>query len=111
MVVARFIERVHTMSKSSNTPRAKRTIKRATAKNAKGAAKTASAPRAETKQSQLIAMLRQPDGATIVEIAKALEWQPHTVRGAIAGALKKKLGLKVESEKVADRGRVYRIAG
>ena len=76
----------------------------------KAATKTASAPRAETKQSQLIAMLRQPDGATIVEIAKALEWLPHTIRGAIAGALKKKLGLKVESEKVDDRGRVYRIA-
>ncbi len=55
-------------------------------------------------------MLKQPDGATIAEIAKALAWQPHTVRGAIAGALKKKLGLKVESEKVADRGRVYRLA-
>jgi hypothetical protein len=55
-------------------------------------------------------MLKQPDGATIVEITKALEWQPHTVRGAIAGALKKKLGLNVESEKVDDRGRVYRIA-
>ena len=76
----------------------------------KAATKTASAPRAESKQSQLIAMLRQPDGATIVEIAKALGWLPHTVRGAIAGALKKKLGLKVESEKVDDRGRVYRLA-
>ena len=77
----------------------------------KAAAKAASAPRTESKQSQLIAMLKQPDGATIVEITTALEWQPHTVRGAIAGALKKKLGLNVESEKVDDRGRVYRIAG
>ncbi len=66
--------------------------------------------RAESKQSQLIAMLRQPDGATIAEIAKALEWLPHTVRGAIAGALKKKLGLNIQSEKVDDRGRVYRLA-
>jgi predicted ArsR family transcriptional regulator len=99
------------MSKSSSTARAKRTIKRTTAKNAKGAAKTASTPRAESKQSQLIAMLKQPDGATIVEIAKALGWLPHTVRGAIAGALKKRLGLKVESEKADDRGRVYRLAG
>ncbi len=109
MVVARFIERVHVMSKASTSTRAKRTTKRATAKNAKGAAKTASAPRAESKQSQLIAMLKQPDGATIAEIAKALAWQPHTVRGAIAGALKKKLGLNVESEKIDDRGRVYRL--
>ena len=110
MVVARFIERVHVMSKASTSTRAKRTIKRATAKNDKGAAKTASTPRDESKQSRLIAMLKQPDGATIVEITKALGWQPHTVRGAIAGALKKKLGLNVESEKVDDRGRVYRIA-
>ena len=65
--------------------------------------------RSGTKQETLIAMLRAPDGATIEEIATALMWRPHTVRGAIAGALKKKLGLKVISEKVADRGRVYRI--
>ena len=98
------------MSKSSSTARAKRTIKRTTAKNAKGAAKTASTPRAESKQSQLITMLRQPDGATIAEIANALHWKLHTVRGAMSGALKKKLGLDVQSEKVADRGRVYRLA-
>ncbi len=48
-------------------------------------------------------------GVTIVEISKALDWQPHTVRGAMAGALKKKLGLQIESEKVDDRGRVYRL--
>jgi hypothetical protein len=76
----------------------------------KAATKTASTPRTESKQSQLIAMLKQPDGATIVEVVEALRWQAHTVRGAIAGALKKKLGLKVESEKADDRGRVYRIA-
>ena len=93
---------------------AARTSKKAA--RTKGAAKPKAAakpatPRAESKQARLIAMLKQPDGATIVEIAKALEWLPHTIRGAIAGALKKKLGLNVESEKVADRGRVYRIAG
>lgn len=64
-----------------------------------------------TKQAALIAMLRAPDGATIEEIATALEWAGHTVRGAMAGALKKKLGLTVTSEKVADRGRTYRIEG
>jgi len=110
MVVTRFIERVHVMSKASTSTRAKRTTKRAIAKNAKATAKAASTPRAESKQSQLIAMLKQPDGATIVEIAKALGWLPHTVRGAIAGALKKKLGLDVQSEKIDDRGRTYRIA-
>ena len=55
-------------------------------------------------------MLQGADGATIAEIAAAFGWQPHTVRGAIAGALKKKLGLDVTSEKVDGRGRVYRLS-
>jgi hypothetical protein len=66
--------------------------------------------RTDTKQAQLISMLKRAKGATIDEIVEALDWQPHTVRGAIAGALKKKLGLKVASENVERRGRVYRIA-
>jgi hypothetical protein len=67
--------------------------------------------RADSKQAKLIAMLKSPKGATIDEIVAAFGWQPHTVRGAIAGALKKKLGLKVTSEKIEGRGRVYRILG
>lgn len=62
-----------------------------------------------TKQAALINMLRAPDGATIAEITASTGWQAHTVRGAIAGALKKKLGLDVMSEKVEGRGRVYAI--
>ena len=46
-----------------------------------------------TKQAQLIAMLRRAEGATIAQIVEATGWQPHTVRGALAGALKKRLGL------------------
>jgi DNA-binding MarR family transcriptional regulator len=67
-------------------------------------------PREGSKQAQLIAMLRRAKGATIDEIAEALSWQPHTVRGAIAGALKKKLGLSITSEKVHGGHRTYRIA-
>ena len=67
-------------------------------------------PRAGTKQALLIEMLEAPDGATIAEIAKAVNWQPHSIRGAMSGALKKRLGLTITSEKVAERGRVYRIA-
>ena len=67
-------------------------------------------PREGTKQATLIAMLRAPDGATIAEIMAATSWQSYTVRGAMAGALKKKLGLEVTSEKVEGRGRVYRLA-
>ena len=65
--------------------------------------------RAGTKQDTLIGMLRAPKGATIEKIAAALDWRSHTVRGAMAGALKKKLGLEVTSEKVEGRGRIYRL--
>lgn len=54
-------------------------------------------------------MLKRPEGASIAEIATEFGWASHTVRGAIAGALKKKLGLGVASEKHETRGRVYRI--
>lgn len=74
------------------------------------AAHSTRTPRAGTKQAALIAMLRAPEGATIAEITTATGWQAHTVRGAMAGALKKKLGLEVSSEKIEGRGRVYRIA-
>ena len=62
-----------------------------------------------TKQAKLIAMLRAESGATIEEIVAALDWQAHTARGAMSGALKKKLGLTITSEKVDGRGRVYAI--
>jgi Protein of unknown function (DUF3489) len=75
----------------------------------KTGAKTPRATREKTKQARLIEMLKSPDGVTIEEIVKKLKWQAHTVRGAIAGALKKRLGLNVKSDKVEGRGRVYRI--
>ena len=66
--------------------------------------------RAGTKQAAIIVLLQRREGATIAEIAEATSWQHHSIRGAISGSLKKKLGLTVTSEKVAERGRVYRIA-
>jgi len=86
--------------------RAGRSQKRSGKANAKPAS-----TRSDSKQAQLIAMLKAPKGASIEEIVTAFGWQPHTVRGAIAGALKKKLGLDVTPEKIEGRGRVYRIAG
>lgn len=62
-----------------------------------------------TKQAALIAMLRAPEGATLDEIVAATGWQKHTARGAMSGALKKRLGLTITSEQEPDRGRVYRI--
>ena len=69
---------------------------------------TVAAPR-QTKQQIMIDLLRRPEGAGIEEITAATGWQSHTVRGAMSGALKKKLGLEITSEKVDGRGRVYRI--
>jgi len=66
-------------------------------------------PRIVTKQAKLITMLEAPDGASIAEIVEAMGWQAHTIRGAISGVLKKKLGLDVTSEKNDNRGRIYKI--
>ena len=70
-------------------------------------------PRADTKrpskQDVVIAMLRQPEDATVDEVASVTGWQCHTVRGVFSGSLKKKLGLTLASAK-EERGRVYRIA-
>tara|TARA_R110000787_G_scaffold182768_3_gene294825 strand:+ start:288 stop:848 length:561 start_codon:yes stop_codon:yes gene_type:complete len=66
--------------------------------------------RQDTKQALLIDLLRQKNGATIDEIVEAIGWQPHSVRGAISGTLRKNLKLTVESDIIKDRGRVYRIA-
>ena len=66
-------------------------------------------PRAGTKQAQIIALLQRPQGASIGEIVAATGWQAHSVRGMISGALKKKLGLPITSEKVDGRGTVHRL--
>ncbi|MEO5338711.1 MAG: DUF3489 domain-containing protein [Magnetospirillum sp. WYHS-4] len=62
-----------------------------------------------SKQAKLIEMLKRPQGASIAEIAETFKWAGHTVRGVVAEALKKKLGLAVTSEKIEGRGRVYAI--
>ena len=62
-----------------------------------------------SKQDEVIAMLRRPEGATVNEVVSATGWQRHTVRGVFSGTLKKKLGLTLASAK-EERGRVYRIA-
>jgi hypothetical protein len=67
------------------------------------------AARPGTKQTLLLDLLQRKQGATIAEAVKATGWQSHSVRGAISGTLKKKLGLTVDSAAVEGRGRVYRI--
>ena len=61
------------------------------------------------KLGALVALLRRPQGASLSELVEATGWQTHSVRGAMSGSLKKKLGLNITSEKT-DAGRVYRIA-
>jgi Protein of unknown function (DUF3489) len=71
---------------------------------------TPRAPRPGSKLAQLLEMLESEAGATIAEIMTATGWQQHTVRGALAGSITKKLGRTLSSEKIEGRGRVYRIA-
>jgi hypothetical protein len=66
--------------------------------------------RENSKQAQVIALLKRPEGATIAQICEATGWKQHTVRGTFAGAFKKKLGLEITSSKEENLGRVYRIA-
>ena len=65
--------------------------------------------RDNSKQAMVIAMLTRSEGATIKQICAATDWQAHTVRGTLAGAFKKKLGLTITSTKDAGAERCYRI--
>jgi Protein of unknown function (DUF3489) len=64
--------------------------------------------RADSKRARVLALLRGPNGATIATVMRSTGWQPHTVRGFLAAVVRKKLGLRLESEKT-DGERVYRI--
>jgi hypothetical protein len=73
--------------------------------------KATSAPAKQTsKQDQVITLLRRQNGATIDEIVAATDWQPHSVRGFLSGAVKKRLGIDVLSEKGEDGARRYHVA-
>src|SRR6267378_3688539 len=99
------------MTKSKTKPKVATTAR----KTAKPAARKRSAPapsrsaaRPDTKHARIIAMLRMPTGATIAAIMTATDWQQHSVRGFLAGVVRKKLGLNLVSEQT-DEGRVYPI--
>ncbi len=72
-------------------------------------AKPSSAPRSGSKTAKILALLRRPGGATLPQLQKATDWQAHSVRGFLSGAVKKKMGLRVISAKLADGTRAYRV--
>ena len=65
-------------------------------------------PRAGSKLAILVALLTRVEGATVEEMVAATGWQAHSVRGVMSGALVRKFGLRIASEKVEGHGRVYR---
>jgi uncharacterized protein DUF3489 len=96
--------------KPSKTAAAAKRTARATPSSVPEKAKPgAHEARAGTKQGKLLELLRRKTGATIEEMIAATSWQPHSVRGAISGLIKKKLGLAVTAEVIEGRGRVYRV--
>ena len=101
------------MTKPKSKPKATaRSIARKTAKSAsrKRSAPASSRPaaRPDTKHARVIAMLRKPAGTTIAAIMAVTDWQQHSVRGFLAGVVRKKLGLNLVSDQT-DKGRFYRI--
>ena len=96
----------------SKAKAAARSTSRSTSKSrsrtrlAPASSKTAMRP--DTKHARIIALLRAPAGTTIAAIMTATDWQQHSVRGFLAGIVRKKLGLNLVSDQT-DKGRVYRI--
>ena len=100
----------HTGAKQARKPRGTRKATK-TARRGATSEKTDNSARHGTKQALLIDLLKRKNGATLADLVTATGWQKHSVRGAISGTLKKKLGLAVTSAVVEARGRVYRISG
>jgi len=85
-----------------------KTAKRRVGKQKKTVGKNGRSP--DNKTTQMIELLKRPDGATLQELTSASGWQSHSVRGFLSAALGKRMGLKVNSKKGDDGQRVYRIA-
>jgi len=107
--------------KKTAKPATKNAPKTASAKKRSAKTKTASTKkaarpaagkaevRADTKKAIVLELLRRKEGATTAEIAKATDWQNHSIRGFISGHVAKKMGLKVESSKNEAGERTYRV--
>ncbi len=93
--------------KAGALPRPRRN--KAKSGNRAGRAEEAAPARAGSKTAQILDLLKRPGGATLQEIMKASEWQPHSIRGFLSGTVGKKMGLTVESAKRKDGDRTYSI--
>ena len=87
-----------------DAPKKAKATKAATPKDATPTARDGS------KKAIVLEMLRRKEGATLAEIAKATDWQNHSIRGFISGGLGKKMGITVESFKSENGDRTYRVA-
>jgi hypothetical protein len=99
--------------KNKNAKKAKGAPKGSSTKEkpaSKKAAKAAGVPREFSKKAIVLDLLRRKDGATLAEIAKATDWQNHSIRGFLSGQVSKKMGLTVESTKNEKGERRYKIA-
>ena len=96
-------------SKTRPNPRTK-PAKRLKSNTKKSAPRASRSGRRITKHDRVLGLLRARNGTTIAAISKVTGWQPHSVRGFLAGVVKKKLGLTLQSEK-AKSGRIYRVVG
>jgi hypothetical protein len=95
-------------SKATTRSTVRKAVKLASRNRSVPASPSGAAARADTKHARVIAMLRKSTGTTIAAIMAATDWQQHSVRGFLAGVIRKKLGLNLVSEQT-DKGRVYRI--
>lgn len=113
---------------AAEAPRQKRAAKRAAAPTTSAAMAQAAPKPRETEQPEpaaatpaapkgpagklgvVVALMRRPEGATVAQMMEATEWQAHSVRGAMAGSLKRKHKLTITGT-AGEGGKVYRIAG
>jgi hypothetical protein len=103
-------------AETANPNKAKANRKPAKAKKTAKPKKVSKAPkpkstRSGSKAEKVLELMKRKEGATLAEIAKATDWQNHSIRGFVSGHVTKKLGLKVESTKSEAGERTYRIVG
>jgi hypothetical protein len=106
-----------TTNETATQPKGKaKAAKKAKATKQAGKAKSTKAPRSTkpknaSKKERILELLRRKEGATIADIAKATDWQNHSIRGFLSGTITRKMGLILESSKDEGGERTYRITG